>query len=61
MPEFQPLADETKSMCVAHHCPQCGTPEHVTAERVIIGDLTVTQCHCRACGHSWHPVIDDGN
>jgi hypothetical protein len=29
------------------------------AERVIEGDVTVTRCHCRACGHSWHPQVED--
>jgi transcription elongation factor Elf1 len=57
-PRFRPLADEAKSLCTAHQCPLCGTHEQVTAERVIVGTVSVTQCHCRACGHSWHPQID---
>jgi putative peptidoglycan lipid II flippase len=31
---------------------------HVTAERVLIGEVTMTVCHCRKCGHSWDPQID---
>ena len=32
--------------------------DHVTAECVLIGEVRVTVCHCRVCGHSWHPQID---
>jgi hypothetical protein len=31
----------------------------VTAERVIEGHVAITRCHCRACGHSWHPQVED--
>ena len=58
MPEFQTLSTESKSLCVSHSCPDCGTHEQVTAERVIEGNVAITRCHCRACGHSWHPQID---
>jgi uncharacterized Zn finger protein len=58
MPELQGLLSESKSLCVAHQCPNCGTQEQVTAERVVEGNVTVTRCHCRACGHSWHPQVD---
>ena len=58
MPEFQALSTESKSLCVAHVCPRCGTQDQVTAERVIEGSLSVTRCHCRSCGHSWHPQIE---
>jgi transcription elongation factor Elf1 len=54
MPEIQTLLTESKSLCTAHVCPHCGQIDHVTAERVFIGSTTVTLCHCRACGHSWH-------
>jgi DNA-directed RNA polymerase subunit M/transcription elongation factor TFIIS len=43
-----------QSTCVDHRCPECGTREHVTAERVIQGELVLTRCLCRACGHTWH-------
>jgi ribosomal protein L37AE/L43A len=62
MPEFEsfePLSVQAKSLCVAHQCPSCGTHEQVTVERVIEGLTSVTRCHCRACGHSWHPQLDD--
>jgi transcription elongation factor Elf1 len=48
--------DKTRSVCTSHHCPSCGVDEHVTVERVVEGAVTITRCHCRACGHSWHPV-----
>jgi DNA-directed RNA polymerase subunit M/transcription elongation factor TFIIS len=47
-----------KSACSDHECPNCGVRDHVTAERVLTGDVTMTVCHCRKCGHSWHPQID---
>jgi len=47
------LSDST--VCVDHACPRCGEREHLTVERVIIGKQIVTRCHCRVCGHSWHP------
>lgn len=47
------LSDST--LCVDHECPECGAREHVTVERVVIGESVVTRCHCRVCGHSWHP------
>jgi hypothetical protein len=56
-PEFRTLEQE-RSHCVAHHCPACGIAEHVTAERIIEGTRSVTRCHCRACGHSWHAQED---
>jgi DNA-directed RNA polymerase subunit M/transcription elongation factor TFIIS len=40
-------------------CPKCGTDHHVTVEQVLRGETMVTWCHCRACGHSWHPVMTD--
>ena len=50
--------DKTRSACTSHDCPSCGVDEHVTVERVIEGDVVITRCHCRACGHSWHPDGD---
>lgn len=58
MPEFQPLSTESKSLCDSMLCPACGVPARITAERVIEAGRSVTRCHCRACGHSWHPVVD---
>jgi len=52
------LLRKSKALCADHDCPNCGIPDHITAERVLIGDLTLTVCHCRACGHSWHPEVD---
>ena len=49
---------ESKSLCVAHKCPQCHATGHVTVEHILTGAMTVTRCHCRACGHSWHPVVE---
>src|SRR5690349_6137496 len=49
MSESQGLLSSTKSLCVAHQCPSCGTTEQVTAERVVEGNVSVTRCHCRAC------------
>ncbi|RPI53577.1 MAG: hypothetical protein EHM55_13415 [Acidobacteria bacterium] len=48
---------QVKEACVAHTCPNCGADHHVTVEQVLRGDSIVTLCHCRACGHSWHPVV----
>lgn len=48
-----------KDTCVAHLCPKCGTSHHVSVEQVLRGDTTVTWCHCRACGYSWHPVVQE--
>ena len=31
---------------------------HVTTERVLTGELSMTLCHCRSCGHSWNPHIE---
>jgi DNA-directed RNA polymerase subunit M/transcription elongation factor TFIIS len=50
---------QAKEVCVAHLCPSCGTEHHITVEQVLSGDKTVTLCHCRACGHSWHPVVKE--
>jgi DNA-directed RNA polymerase subunit M/transcription elongation factor TFIIS len=50
-----PLHD-AKVTCTAHRCPKCGTEDHVSVEQVLTGASSVTWCHCRACGHSWHPV-----
>jgi hypothetical protein len=58
MSELQALLTESKSLCVAHQCPECGAREQVTAERFFEGDIAITRCHCRACGHSWHPHVD---
>jgi DNA-directed RNA polymerase subunit M/transcription elongation factor TFIIS len=51
----------TKEVCTAHRCPECGTDHHVSVERVLTGDKMVTMCHCRACGHSWHPVVEQAS
>ena len=60
MPTEEPLQSVTpiqaKSTCVAHQCPKCYITHHVSVEQVLTGDITVIWCHCRACGHSWHPV-----
>jgi hypothetical protein len=32
--------------------------DHVTAECVLIGEVRLTVCHCRVCGHSWHPQVE---
>jgi DNA-directed RNA polymerase subunit M/transcription elongation factor TFIIS len=53
------LRQAAKKTCVAHLCPQCGTDHHVSVEQELRGDKTVTWCHCRACGHSWHPVVQE--
>jgi len=43
------------TVCVDHVCPACGAREHVTVERIVVGERVMTWCHCRVCGHSWHP------
>ena len=58
-PSSQLSPQKIKDACVAHMCPKCGTDHHVTIEQVLRGDTSVTWCHCRACGHSWHPVIHE--
>jgi uncharacterized Zn finger protein len=57
-PDVPTLLDESRSLCTDHLCPNCGITDHVTAERVLIGAVSVTLCHCRMCGHSWHASID---
>ena len=52
------LLGKSKALCMDHDCPNCGTRDHVTAERVLIAELAVTVCHCRVCGHSWNPQVD---
>ncbi len=52
---------KVKDTCVAHLCPKCETSHHVSVEQVLRGETTVTWCHCRACGHSWHPVVQDAH
>ena len=52
------LLRQSKSLCTDHDCPKCGMRHHVTAECVLIGEMTLTVCHCRVCGHSWHPQIE---
>jgi transcription elongation factor Elf1 len=58
MSEIETLLRESKSLCTAHQCPNCGLADHVTVERVVSGDVALTLCHCRICGHSWHPQIE---
>jgi hypothetical protein len=48
------LLSETKSACLSNYCPRCGKHEYVNSEQIIIGAVTVTNCHCRACDYSWH-------
>jgi len=55
--EVHPSTNVTKSACVAHICPNCGTDHQVSVEQILQGGNIVTRCHCRACGHSWHPVV----
>jgi len=52
-------ARKVKEACVEHMCPKCGTDHHVTVEQVLRGETIVTWCHCRACGHSWHPMVQE--
>lgn len=49
---------KAKALCVAHTCPKCRA-HHVTVEQVLNSGKTMTRCHCRSCGHSWHLVIQD--
>jgi transcription elongation factor Elf1 len=58
MADAPTLLDESRSLCTDHQCPNCGLVNHVTAERVLVGDISVTLCHCRMCEHSWHPGIE---
>jgi hypothetical protein len=58
MADVPTLLGESRSLCTDHHCPNCGLPDHVTAERVLVGNVSVTHCHCRMCEHSWHPQVD---
>ena len=58
MADVSTLPGESRSLCTDHHCPNCGVPDHVTTERVFVGTLSLTLCHCRMCGHSWHPHVD---
>jgi DNA-directed RNA polymerase subunit M/transcription elongation factor TFIIS len=56
---LNPSPRQAKESCVAHLCPSCGTEHHVTVEQVLRGETMVIWCHCRACGHSWHPVLSE--
>jgi transcription elongation factor Elf1 len=58
MPDAYPRLSDSASLCTAHECPNCGVAEHVTVERVVVATTVVTLCHCRTCGHSWHPQIE---
>jgi transcription elongation factor Elf1 len=58
MRDVDTLLRKSKALCTDHDCPNCGLREVVTAECVLIGEVTMTVCHCRACGHSWHPEIE---
>ena len=61
MSNAETLLRKSKSLCKDHDCPQCGTRDHVTAECVLVGQLTVFVCHCRVCGHSgWLEVGGSG-
>lgn len=53
------MPKEAKAACAAHMCPNCGNDHHVSVEQVLRGETMVTWCHCRACGHSWHPVLTE--
>jgi hypothetical protein len=48
------LLSQAKSACLSNYCPRCGKHEFVNSEQIIIGAVTVTNCHCRACDYSWH-------
>jgi Zn ribbon nucleic-acid-binding protein len=50
------LSVDSKSLCTSQKCPNCGALDRVTAERVFVGEQSVTRCHCRTCGHSWMPA-----
>ena len=58
MSDVETLLRKSKSLCQDHDCPECGTSDHVTAEVRLIGNITMTVCHCRVCGHSWHPHVE---
>jgi transcription elongation factor Elf1 len=58
MSEIETLLSDAKPLCTDHQCPQCGRLDHVTVERVVVGNATLTLCHCRLCGHSWHPRLE---
>jgi len=58
MTDAETLLRKSKSLCKDHDCPECGTRDHVTSEVLLIGNVTMTVCHCRVCGHSWHPHIE---
>jgi phage FluMu protein Com len=49
------LSAHAKTLCVDHRCPRCGGINHVTIERVVVRNTTLTRCHCRVCEFSWHP------
>lgn len=51
------LSEHAKTLCVDHQCPSCGAIDRVTVERVVINGTAITHCHCRTCGHSWHPNV----
>ena len=44
---------QAKATCTSHQCPSCGKHEYVNVERVIVGGMSLTRCHCRTCDHSW--------
>jgi uncharacterized Zn finger protein len=58
MPETDTLLSESNSLCSDSVCPNCGAEDSVTAELVLVGNAAVTLCHCRLCGHSWHPRLE---
>ena len=58
MAESETLLSESNSLCSDYACPNCGAPDSMTAELVLIGNEAVTLCHCRLCGHSWHPRLE---
>ena len=58
MADTETLLSESNSLCSDSACPNCGTPDSVTAELVLIGTAAVTLCHCRLCSHSWHPRLE---
>jgi formate dehydrogenase maturation protein FdhE len=51
------MSDHAKATCTAHLCPKCGVPDHVSVEQELLGKESIIRCHCRLCGHSWHPVV----
>jgi len=58
MSDADTLLRRSNALCSDHDCPKCGVGDHVTAEHVLIGEMSLTVCHCRMCGHSWHPRIE---